>query len=65
MRQASRNPGLVVLVGGPVFSTRAELPGQIGADLCADALSAPALSAALVAERQQHAAPLQSAGHSN
>ena len=65
MRQASRNPGLVVLVGGPVFSTRAELPGQIGADLCADALSAPALSAALVAERQQNAAPLQSAGHSN
>jgi hypothetical protein len=55
----------VVLVGGPVFSTRAELPGQIGADLCADALTAPALSAAMVAKRQQNAAPLQPAGHSH
>ena len=55
MRQHSRNPGIVILVGGPVFSTRAELPGQIGADLCADAVSAPALAAAMVAERQQNA----------
>ena len=57
MRQHSRNPGIVILVGGPVFSTRAELPGQIGADLCADAVSAPALAAAMVAERQQNANP--------
>ena len=55
MRQHSRNPGIVILVGGPVFSTRPELPGQIGADLCADAVSAPALAAAMVAERQQNA----------
>jgi len=65
MRQASCNPHLVILVGGPVFSTRSELPGQIGADLCADAVSAPALSAALVAKRQQNASASHSCGNSH
>jgi methanogenic corrinoid protein MtbC1 len=34
-REASRNPKLLVLVGGPIFIIRPELAEKIGADLCA------------------------------
>ena len=55
MRQASRNPALVVLVGGPVFTNEPALYREVGADLHADAASAPGLAAALTAKRQQNA----------
>jgi len=35
LRQASRNPGVVVMAGGPVFQCRPELVEQVGADLTA------------------------------
>lgn len=52
MRQASRNPALVVMVGGPVFTHEPALHREMGADLHADAASAPGLTAALTAQRQ-------------
>jgi MerR family transcriptional regulator, light-induced transcriptional regulator len=55
LKQHSLNPALVVLVGGPVFSAQPERVREIGADLCADAVAAPALAAKMAAERQQHA----------
>lgn len=55
MRQSSRNPALVVLVGGPVFTHDPALCQAVGADLQADAASAPGLAAALARERQQNA----------
>ncbi len=55
MRQFSRNPALVVLVGGPVFSIEPGRAGEIGADLCADAVSAPSQARKIATERQQNA----------
>lgn len=54
MRQHSCNPALVVLVGGPVFSADAARALEIGADLCADAVSAPEQARSLAIERQQN-----------
>ncbi|WP_294533307.1 cobalamin B12-binding domain-containing protein [uncultured Rhodoblastus sp.] len=34
-REASRNPGLVVLVGGPIFAEHLGLAAKLGADFCA------------------------------
>jgi methanogenic corrinoid protein MtbC1 len=34
-REASRNPRLTILVGGPVFAARPELAAPLGADVCA------------------------------
>jgi methanogenic corrinoid protein MtbC1 len=34
-REASRNPNLLILVGGPVFINRSQLAEAIGADFCA------------------------------
>ena len=49
IRRASRNRGLAVLVGGPVFALHPERAADIGADGCvADARDAAALAAALV-----------------
>lgn len=62
IRQASRNPALVVLVGGPVFTHAPALYREMGADLHADAASAPGLTAALTAKRQQNANVSHSAG---
>ena len=62
MRQASRNPALVVLVGGPVFTNDPALHREMGVDLHADAASAPGLTADLIAERQQNADVQHGAG---
>ncbi len=35
IRRAARNPGLIVLVGGPVFAAAPDLAEDVGADLCA------------------------------
>lgn len=47
LRRASRNPAMIVLVGGRVFSGHPELVAQVGADATAD----DAASAVHVAER--------------
>lgn len=54
VRRAARNPGLIVLVGGPVFAAAPELAEDVGADLTAcDGARAVALcDARLAASRQ-------------
>lgn len=44
IRQASCNPDLVVMVGGPVFSADPSRAQQVGADLTAGADTAPAMA---------------------
>ncbi|EGJ10565.1 coenzyme B12-binding aerobic repressor [Rubrivivax benzoatilyticus JA2 = ATCC BAA-35] len=52
MRRASRNRGLAVIVGGPVFALHPERAVELGADGTAhDAREAPALAARLVAAK--------------
>jgi MerR family transcriptional regulator, light-induced transcriptional regulator len=53
VRLASRNPSLVVLVGGPLFSIHPEWAGEVGADATTDGRNAPALAESLVARRVQ------------
>lgn len=54
LRQASMNPSLAVMVGGPVFSHQPELLQHIGADATAiDAQSAVAQAEALVAAQRR------------
>jgi len=53
VRQTSRNPLLVVLVGGPLFSLHPEWVAEVGADATADGRSAPGVAEALVAQRVQ------------
>lgn len=53
VRQTSRNPLLVVLVGGPLFSIHPEWVADVGADATADGRSAPGLAEALVSQRVQ------------
>lgn len=51
MRQYSCNPHLVVMVGGPLFSLDPSRVQLVGADLTADAGSAPRLADKFLAER--------------
>ena len=53
VRLASRNPSLVVLVGGPLFSLHPERAVEVGADATTDGRSAPALAESLVSQRVQ------------
>jgi len=53
VRQTSRNPSLVVLVGGPLFSLHPEWVAEVGADATTDGRSAPGLAEALVSQRVQ------------
>ena len=53
VRSASRNPLLVVLVGGPLFSLHPEWAGEVGADATTDGRNAPGLAEALVSQRVQ------------
>jgi methanogenic corrinoid protein MtbC1 len=53
LRAASRNPALVVMVGGPLFHQHPEVLGELDADgHAADARAALQLAEALVRERQ-------------
>lgn len=51
VRLASRNPALVVLVGGPMFSLHPHWAGEVGADATTDGRSAPQLAESLVLKR--------------
>ncbi len=52
VRQASRNGGLVVMVGGPLFLLHPEWVARVGADGTAqDARQAPVLAEAMIADR--------------
>jgi methanogenic corrinoid protein MtbC1 len=53
VRLASRNPSLVVLVGGPLFSIHPEWAGEVGADATTDGRNAPGVAEALVTQRVQ------------
>ncbi len=53
VRLASRNPELVVLVGGPLFSTHPNWVSEVGADATSDGRHAPALAEALISQRVQ------------
>lgn len=53
VRLASRNPALVVLVGGPLFSIHPEWASEVGADATTDGRNAPSLAEMLVARRVQ------------
>ncbi len=50
VRQVSRNPAIVVMVGGPLFTLHPDWVTQVGADASApDASQAPQLAASLIA----------------
>ncbi len=52
MRRASRNRGMSVIVGGPVFALHPERAAEAGADGTArDAREAPVLASRLVAAK--------------
>ena len=51
MRQYSTNPGLVIMVGGPLFSADPARVQWVGADLTSDAGSAPRAAEKLLTER--------------
>ena len=52
LRRASRNPDLVILVGGRVFSERPELAQDVGADgTAADGELAVALAVTILEQR--------------
>jgi methanogenic corrinoid protein MtbC1 len=53
VRLASRNPLLVVLVGGPLFSLHPGWVAEVGADATTDGRSAPGVAEALVSQRVQ------------
>jgi MerR family transcriptional regulator, light-induced transcriptional regulator len=48
VRAASRNPGVVLLVGGPVFSRNPDWCDEVGADATSDGKNAPALAETMV-----------------
>jgi methanogenic corrinoid protein MtbC1 len=52
-RRASRNRGLVVLVGGPLFTLHPELCRQVGADATTDGRDAPRLAETMLSGRVQ------------
>lgn len=51
LRHQSLNPGMVVMVGGPLFAVDASLVERVGADLTADARQAPGLVLQWLAQR--------------
>lgn len=51
MRQYSANPGLVIMVGGPLFSADPSRVQWVGADLTSDAGSAPHAADKILTER--------------
>jgi methanogenic corrinoid protein MtbC1 len=51
LRRQSLNPGMLVMVGGPLFSADPSRVGEVGADLTADARQAPGLVLQLLAAR--------------
>lgn len=50
-REASRNPALVVMVGGPLFTLYPEWALEVGADATADADSAPRMAEKMLGKR--------------
>jgi MerR family transcriptional regulator, light-induced transcriptional regulator len=58
VRHATCNPGLAVLVGGPLFSLHPEFVGQVGADgMTIDGREAPMLAESLIAGTTARHAP--------
>lgn len=53
VRRASRNRGLVVLVGGPLFTLHPDLYREVGADATTDGRNAPRLAETMVSGRVQ------------
>ncbi len=53
VRRVSRNPGVVVLVGGPLFTLNPGWAGEVGADATADGRSAPQIAETIVVRRVQ------------
>ncbi len=53
VRRGSRNPGLVVLVGGPIFSIHPQWAADVGADVTTDGRSAPQIAETILASRVQ------------
>ncbi len=53
VRASSRNPSLVVLVGGPVFSMNPAWAEEVGADATTDGKTAPALAETMLLRRVQ------------
>jgi MerR family transcriptional regulator, light-induced transcriptional regulator len=51
VRRVSRNPALVVLVGGPIFSLHPQWAADVGADATTDGRSAPAIAETIVVSR--------------
>ncbi len=51
VRRVSRNPALVVLVGGPIFSLHPQWATDVGADATTDGRSAPAIAETIVVSR--------------
>jgi methanogenic corrinoid protein MtbC1 len=59
VRHATCNPGLAILVGGPLFGSHPEFVGQVGADgMTIDGREAPLLAESLIAGlTRQHSSP--------
>ena len=57
MRQYSANPGLVIMVGGPLFSADPSRVQWVGADLTSDAGSAPRAAEQVLVERARARPP--------
>lgn len=53
VRRVSRNPGVVVLVGGPLFSINPGWAQEVGADATTDGRTAPQLAETILARRVQ------------
>jgi methanogenic corrinoid protein MtbC1 len=53
VRRVSRNPAVVVLVGGPLFTLNPGWAGEVGADATADGRSAPQIAETIVVRRVQ------------
>jgi methanogenic corrinoid protein MtbC1 len=53
VRRVSRNPAMVVLVGGPLFTLNPGWAAEVGADATADGRSAPQLAETIVDRRVQ------------
>lgn len=53
VRRLSRNPGVVILVGGPIFSIHPEWAAEVGADATTDGRSAPQIAETIVNSRVQ------------
>ncbi|MCY7317051.1 MAG: cobalamin B12-binding domain-containing protein [Rubrivivax sp.] len=56
VRRLSRNPALVVLVGGPIFSIHPQWAGDVGADVTTDGRTAPQIAETILRRRAQEQA---------